>query len=158
MEPITMPSITSLSAKLARDYPHLTFEQGEDFAWHPKSRTITYSLEVDEAASLLLHETAHAALEHTRYLRDIELLRMEQEAWNHAQHTLAPAYDMIIDPSLVAASLDTYRDWLHKRSLCPNCQQTGIQDTPTTYRCLSCSTRWEVNEARTCRLKRRRIE
>ena len=50
--------------------------------------------------------------------------------------------------------LDTYRDWLHARSSCPDCTATGYQTDASTYACPACSHTWRVNEARICQLRR----
>lgn len=149
-----MPSITSLVANLAKDYPHLHFMQSDDFLWNPHTRTVLFTPNTPHAQSLLLHETAHALLNHEEYRHDIELLKIEREAWDYALDTLAPRYAVDIESNLIEETLDTYRDWLHKRSTCPHCHINGLQATPTTYRCLQCRTHWTVNEARTCRLQR----
>lgn len=158
MDVTTMRSIVSLKAKLAHDNPSLTFTKATDFSWHPDTNTITYTTGGSHDPALLLHETAHALLRHSDYSRDIELLRMEREAWNYATDTLAPLYEIVIDDSLVEDSLDTYREWLHKRSLCPDCNLNGIQASRFDYRCLHCHKRWRVNEARTCRLRRTKAQ
>jgi DnaJ-class molecular chaperone len=153
-----MLSINSLINKLHHDHPSLVFQSGDDFAWDPANKTISYDKQASHAESSLLHEAAHALLGHTAYSRDIELLRIEREAWEYAVHTLAPTYNISIEDAIVESSLTTYRDWLHKRSTCPNCQLNGIQESTAVYRCVHCHTRWSVNEARTCRLRRAIIQ
>lgn len=151
-----MPSITWLKDKLAADHQEIKFAPGNDFAWDPISHTVHYATS-DQHYPELLHETAHALLGHRSYRRDIELLRMEREAWDYAAQTLAPTYSLSIDGDVIEEALDTYRDWLHRRSSCPSCSLSGIQESATAYRCISCTERWTVNEARTCQLKRTRV-
>lgn len=154
-----MEKIFSLTKKLSRDLAdrpgltHLTFKKGEMFSWDHTACAITYNSSLPDASSYLLHEAAHAILGHASYRRDIELIAMERAAWQAAIE-LAPAYDISIDPELIEDSLDTYRDWLHARSLCPQCSATGIQVRRFDYQCLACHHTWRVNEARSCALRR----
>lgn len=153
MDATTMPSTTLLVAKLQQDYPALTFTVGDEFRWSPTDATIFYEARVSDDASLL-HELAHALLHHTTYLKDIELIEMERDAWNYALTHLASRYDVTITDDQVQGSLDTYRDWLHARSTCPHCNATGVQVKQKQYKCLACHTNWRVNEARVCALRR----
>lgn len=149
-----MPSISSLVAKLAADYPDINFAQDISTHWHPGTRTIFYIPDV--TAAELLHEVGHAISGHSDFDRDVTLLIMEREAWTTAQK-IAPKYGVAISNDFVENHVDTYRDWLHARSLCPKCQTTGIQMTPKTYECPACRAGWEVNEARSSELRRRLV-
>lgn len=142
--------------RLREDFPAFHFVIGEVFSWSPRTKTITVA-DVDDHAQLL-HEVAHAILGHAHYARDIDLLTMERQAWQHAADELAPRYGVSLhmDDDAVQDALDSYREWLHKRSRCPRCEAAGIETDKHTYRCLLCEERWQVNEARTCRLRRRR--
>jgi hypothetical protein len=80
---------------------------------------------------------------------------MERAAWEKAGE-LAPTYEVTIQPDLVEQQLDTYRDWLHDRSVCPNCEANGVQTDVNHYRCLTCDDTWRVNDARRCALRRYR--
>jgi hypothetical protein len=151
-----MQSITLLINNLQSAYPELLFGAGDEFHWSPESKTITYPKDSDDSASLL-HEVSHAVLEHASYIRDIELVEMERAAWQYAQTHLAPLYKVAISNDIVEDSLDTYRDWLHARSLCPQCGATGIQVKTAEYKCVACFTHWQVNEARVCALRRYKI-
>lgn len=148
-----MPSTNSLAAKLRADFPQYVYVEAEEFRWSPSEKTVYFAVGDDTPA--LLHELAHAELKHTTYARDVLLLAMERDAWHYAQRRLAKKYDVEISEDAVQDSLDTYRDWLHKRSLCPNCEATGIQVKKELYRCLACESTWQVNEARACALRRR---
>jgi hypothetical protein len=148
-----MPSIASLVPKLTLDFPDITFSPGERFHWHPETQTISYIETSDDFASLL-HEIGHAALGHTDFNRDIELIEMERDAWQYAVEILAPRYDMMINPATAEDALDTYRDWLHTRSICPACQATGVQIKQRMYRCMACRSEWTVNDARQHALRR----
>lgn len=153
-----MEKITSLIQQLnslasQRNVPLPAFVEGEIFSWNHTSRTITYNPIHSQAVPYLLHEFCHALLSHATYTHDVSLLKMESEAWHQAE-ALARELDIVIDSTLIELSLDTYRDWLHSRSLCPQCTSTGLQDGASAYRCLSCRHTWRVNEARTCELRR----
>lgn len=151
-----MPPTSSLVHNIIAGYPY-AFTEGDDFKWSPDSATIFYPpiLSVEDMWSLL-HEIAHAELRHTTYTSDIELVRHEAAAWNHATHALAPRYQLAIDEDYIEGHLDTYRVWLHERSTCPQCGQNGLQ-TKNTYSCLNCRCLWRANEARICNLRRTKL-
>jgi hypothetical protein len=154
----TKQSISKLAKQVCDDFSQYTFVQGDDFVWSPQQQQITYSaLLQPEDVWDLLHEISHAELGHTDYTLDVELVRREAEAWHHAVNTLAPHYHLIISPDYTEDHLDTYRVWLHKRSLCPSCTQNGLQTTTNTYSCNNCRCSWRVNEARKCGLRRTRL-
>jgi len=148
-----MPLISSLISKLPDDFPAYTFTPADDFFWSPEKQTVFYVQESDDEASLL-HELAHALLGHASYHKDIELLDMERDAWHHAATDLAARYNVSIPVDQVEDSLDTYRDWLHARSTCPHCAATGVQTKKRDYKCIACFTKWRVNDARVCALRR----
>jgi hypothetical protein len=153
MDATTMPSITSLVSRLQVDFPAFQFVSGADFCWSPERKTISYSKSSDDHASLL-HELSHAILKHDTFTRDVQLLALEQAAWQHAKSTLSLEYDITITQDQIEDSLDTYRDWLHARSTCPNCQAIGMQGKQRLYSCLVCRTKWHTNDARVCALRR----
>lgn len=105
-------------------------------------------------AASLLHETAHALLSHTDFTYDINLLKLEREAWTYAKDNLALPYKVEISESTVEQALDSYRDWLHGRSACPDCRQNGIQNSDQSYTCVACGQNWRANDARRCALRR----
>lgn len=147
---------TSLPIKrLKHDYPQWHFSPGKDFYWSPTKQTVYYM--ADGHPAFLLHELAHAILHHSDYRRDVDLLGYERDAWEYAKNTLSPRYHSPIQDDLIEEALDTYREWLHLRSQCPNCQATGIQIKSMVYKCVACVSSWRVNEARTCRLQRHLI-
>lgn len=149
---ITMPSISSLIKKLKTAYPQFVFCESNSFLWSHADNTIFFDKDSDNYG-FLLHELAHALLNHSDYSRDIELLAMERQAWDEACK-LAIRYNMSIDDDFIQSNLDTYRDWLHSRSTCPKCNATGLQIETKAYKCLVCHHKWKVNEARTCSLRR----
>lgn len=148
----------TLVKKLSEDYPHLTFTPGKSFYWCPETAEVFYDpTKADQPASIwsLLHETSHAMLGHTTYKADLELLQLEVAAWHHAI-SLAQTYGAAIEDEYVQDCLDTYRDWLYKRSVCPGCGTQCLQtDEPSHYRCYNCHSRWHVSPSRFCRAYRR---
>ena len=147
-----MPSTSSILSTLKKDFPAITFKRSDTFRWSPEEGTIYYADDTDSAS--LLHEVAHALLKHTHYKYDVALLEIERQAWDVVVSDLSKRYDIPVTEEEVENMLDTYRDWLHSRSLCPTCQATGIQADKATYNCLACNTNWRVNEARSCALRR----
>lgn len=154
----SMQRTTKIAILIKKDFPAISFKLGEDFYWSSESKTIVHK-PINKVSDLwqLLHEVAHAKLGHKDYQSDIDLIKYEALAWNYAANELAPRYDLNLDSNFVEDSLDTYRNWLHKRSLCPNCMQTGIQQNENTYSCLNCRCSWRVNEARLCGLRRKTL-
>ncbi len=132
-------------------YPQFTFLKGETARWSPRLRQITYvSGKEPFAVWSLLHELSHALLDHDTYDSDMELLKKEVEAWEHAK-MLADNVNQPIDESYIQECLDTYRDWLHKRSSCPACGMHGLQPLAELYDCLNCAATWKVSSERFCR-------
>ncbi|MES2970958.1 MAG: hypothetical protein V4702_01390 [Patescibacteria group bacterium] len=107
-------------------------------------------LQTDEGCWALVHEVAHALLDHQSYQTDAGLLKLEVEAWEKARD-LGTKLDLSIDEEHIQECLNTYRDWLYARSTCPTCMLNSLQIDETTYQCLNCSTRWSVSGARFCR-------
>jgi hypothetical protein len=153
MDVIIMPSTISLISKLQADYPKYCFKSSDEFRWSPEECTIYYKGAPSEPATLL-HELSHALLAHTTYVKDINLIELERDAWQYARSTLAPIYSLTIPEDAIQDSLDTYRDWLHARSTCPVCKAIGLQIKASGYKCIVCGTHWRVNDARTCALRR----
>ncbi|PID31164.1 hypothetical protein CR983_02300 [Candidatus Saccharibacteria bacterium] len=141
----------STITKLQRLLPGVAFARGADFAWNPEESRITYR--PSGTVTSLLHEAGHARLHHASYRKDIELVMLERDAWEAARD-IAHQLNTTLDDQEVEAHLDSYRDWLHARSTCPTCGANGLQAALNSYRCIECSTRWRVNEARTCALRR----
>jgi len=151
-----MPSTLSVINKIQKDYPNISFVKGEDFSWSISNNTICYSDDIS-GIPLLLHEIAHSILDHTDYKNGIHLINIERDAWMKAQE-IAIKYGISIDEETVEKSLDTYRDWLHSRSKCPNCGAIGIEQKKYLYNCLECGHKWKVNDGRICRLRRDSIK
>lgn len=145
-----------LLTKLQDHFPALHFTAGSDFSWSPATGEIIYdaSSTGSYASWSLLHETGHALLDHQTYGADFELLRLEIAAWQKAR-ALAKKFNIEIDEDHIEDCLDTYRDWLYKRSICPTCHAKSLQqDDLVHYRCFNCHTIWRVSSNRFARTYR----
>lgn len=143
--------------KLRVKFPQLRFATGKQFSWSPKSGEIIYkdSAHDQKAEWSLLHETGHALLGHHAYGADFELVRMEVDAWEKAK-SLGHDIGVTIDEDHIQDCLDTYRDWLYRRSICPSCGTKCLQqDDHCHYRCHNCHTTWQVTASRFGRAYRR---
>lgn len=143
----------ALLEKLKTDYPQLKLVAGKSFCWSPASKQISYKLreQSPQGAWSLLHEVGHALLQHKAYTLDFELLELEVIAWQKAK-LLAAQYGLTIEGDHIENCLDTYRDWLYRRSICPNCETVCLQcDASQHYRCFNCHTTWRVAASRFCR-------
>jgi len=138
---------------LEKDHPQFNFKPGDDFFWSSSENTIFYIADEDNLPELLLHELSHAILKHNTFRFDIQLITMERQAWDYAKK-LATKYGVKISDDFAQNQLDTYRDWIHDRSTCPQCKANGLQNKNLIYRCVACKSEWKVNDARDCRLKR----
>lgn len=154
MDVIIMPKVNSLITQLSADYPEISFQPSDGFRWSPDEHTIYIDQKMPHADAFCLHELSHAILGHHEYNRDIELIKLERDAWNYAKQNLSLAYHVNISETVAEDNLDTYRNWLHARSTCPNCDATGLQFGRKQYKCLGCGHKWDVNEARVCALRR----
>lgn len=141
--------------KLQRNFPNISFTLGKRLYWSPQTNSIFYTDSADKNNQLsLLHEVGHALLEHKKYSSDVDLLQKEVSAWAVARK-LASDYHVSVDEAHIDACLDSYRDWLHKRSACPSCASHGVESPACVYICLNCSTGWQVSSERFCRPYRR---
>jgi hypothetical protein len=148
-----------LLEQLRKDFPVFDFKLGDTFCWSPFTRQIFY-MRSNSRKSLwaVLHETAHAKLQHAEYSLDLELLQMEAAAWDEAKK-LALRYGLSINEDHVQDCLDSYRDWLYKRSICPSCGTKSLQqDEALHYSCFNCHTTWSVASSRFCRPYRQFME
>ena len=149
-----MQSTRSLLNKLVSDYPEFKFVIQDEFLWSSRQKIIYINPDAPNTREYTLHELSHAILGHTGYKRDIDLIKLERDAWEHAKNVLGSLYGVKITKHLMEDNLETYRDWLYTRSICPDCQTTGIETREHKYRCLACNHVWNVNEARLCALRR----
>jgi len=142
--------------RLQKRYPTLHYKLGATFYWTPKTNEVFYNTKSDEPTSIwsLLHETSHALLGHTTYKSDFELLHLEVAAWEKAKE-VAAEFDIIIDEDHIQDCLDTYRDWLYARSICPYCNNKSLQQSNLRhYQCFNCHAVWKVTPSRFCRAYR----
>ncbi|MDR0591355.1 MAG: hypothetical protein LBG75_02280 [Candidatus Nomurabacteria bacterium] len=137
--------VNNFLVQLENDFPSLVFKESADFAWQADSQTVRYNPKADHWQWLLLHEVGHAGLGHAGYKSDLELIRLESEAWEYAKKHLAPKYGADISDAFIEDHKDSYREWLHKRSQCPKCGYGGWQTGPDHYKCPSCFSAWKVN-------------
>jgi predicted RNA-binding Zn-ribbon protein involved in translation (DUF1610 family) len=144
--------------KIATDYPQFKFIAGDQEHWSPNTNTITYSEQESEEELRygLLHELAHALLDHKTYQSDFELLKLESQAWALAAK-IGKKYKIKLDDDHIQDCLDTYRDWLHRRSKCPTCGVHVLQTSTTSYKCFNCGTSWQVSHRRFSRAYRLKI-
>lgn len=92
---------------------------------------------ITEYKMQLLHEVGHARLEHCFFATDLERLKMERAAWDEAR-MLSEKYEVRYDEEFAEDKLDTYRDWLHQKSLCKICGMTRYQTKNGEYHCPFC--------------------
>jgi hypothetical protein len=144
-------------SQLRLDYPDFKFEPGAQEHWSPGSKTVTYNLDqpLRELRYGVLHELAHALLGHADYQNDFELLKLEANAWDMASE-IGHRYHVDIGSDHIQNCLDTYRDWLHRRSACPNCGMHVLQKDSASYHCFNCQTNWKVSPGRFVRSYRRK--
>ncbi len=151
-----MQPTKELLSRLRADHPDITFVVGDTFKWSSAKRELMMT-ESEGQSLYLLHELSHALLGHADFSLDIDLLRQEREAWDLVRSTLASRYDVTCDDNLIEDALDTYREWLHARSLCPTCGLTGLQTKTSTYVCMNCRCSWRPNDARSRALRRYKL-
>ena len=122
--------------KIKNDFSNYRFIDGEKFAFRPP-KTIVLGPEEPFYELLTLHEISHAILKHKDFRTDAERLKMENAAWDKARE-LADEYGVEISEMIIQRELDTYRDWLHKKSRCPVCGLTRFQTPDGKYHCPRC--------------------
>lgn len=145
-----------LVSSLRASYPAITFTAGKAFSWSPETQEVFYASASNDHKHVwsLLHETGHALLQHSSYKADIQLIKLEVAAWEKAKW-LAEKFNVIIDEDHIQDCLDTYRDWLYSRSICPTCTTKCLQQSDMAhYRCFNCHTIWRVTPSRFCRAYR----
>lgn len=133
-----MPNLKKLIAKLQADYPNLSITAGERTKFTPPNQ-LFYTK--DTTPLELLHELGHYLLGRHHYSSDIDLLRIEAEAWSQAKN-ICEQYQIEWNEDYVQDHLDTYRNWLHLTSLCKNCKLAGYQDSSLLYHCPLCGATW----------------
>ncbi len=148
--------MNDLVSKLKNTYPKLKFSPSNSFYWSPDTNEVFYSEKAKGKLSQwsLLHELGHGLLGHRHYEADFMLLRLEIDAWEKAKE-IASSLGIKIDEDHIQDCLDTYRDWLYKRSICPECSTKSLQQSDFShYRCFNCHMQWRVTTSRFCRTYR----
>jgi len=135
-------SLNNFVVRIKKDFPEYKFFNGKRFTFRPPRTIILEPVtgdweQIGQYELSVLHELGHALLEHKFYTTDPERLRMEREAWERARE-LCPHYGVEYDEEYVEQELDTYRDWLHRKSGCPKCGLTRYQTRDGRYHCPSC--------------------
>ena len=109
-------------------YPDFSFRPGKKFLFRPK-RSIFYQTSLAPGENfrlLLLHELSHALLGHFSYDTALSRLKIERDAWAKTR-LLCKEFSVPFDASFAEDNLDTYRNWVHKKTLCPTCQHTCLE-------------------------------
>ena len=139
-----------------KNFPDINFIPGHYFMYSPSTKSITYDskrLNTHSGKLALIHEVGHARLGHRIYKYDMELIKIEMDAWDFARQ-LAPQLGMKIDEVHIARCIDSYDAWLTKRATCPDCNNFSLQHGRDTYTCFICGAKWKVNERKDRRVKR----
>jgi predicted RNA-binding Zn-ribbon protein involved in translation (DUF1610 family) len=145
-----------LLERIKLDYPELTFQESDHFSWNPYSNTIFHQKPISDTrrtsqdtrlSNRLLHELAHAKLNHKEYLSDASLLKIESEAWNVAKG-LAKEYSVVFSIKEQDNALTSYTTWANGRSQCPACKKNGLQTLQTKFVCPNCNHNWKVGKSR----------
>ena len=131
-----MENSTNFLKKVKEAYPDFDFKPGRRFSFRPQ-KTITYSETEDNFELLLLHELGHALNGDFSFKTDVERLKIESNAWEKARE-LANSFKITFDEDLAQRELDSYRNWLHQKSLCKSCGLTRYQTPDGTYHCPHC--------------------
>lgn len=149
----------SLLSKIRKQYPEIQFVKSTKSLWSKSELTIEYHLKdsFHDGFASLFHEIGHMELNHSKYNQDVQLIRLETQAWTQAQ-TIAKKHNLTIAQDYIDKCLDSYRDWLHLRSRCPNCSTQGIQKDSHKYICLNCAQNWQVTNSKFCRTYRSKLK
>ena len=122
--------------RLRKDFPEIRFRSGVKFLFRPP-RTVVLGADEAHSELLLLHEVGHALCGHRTFTTDVRRLKMEREAWTKAK-SLCAKYGIVYDDEVVEHELDSYREWLDKKSRCPRCGLTRFQTPDGQYHCPRC--------------------
>jgi hypothetical protein len=123
-------------ARIKSDFPEFRFISGKRFSFRPP-KTIVVGPDESNDSLLLLHELGHALSGHRDFDTSVRRVKMEREAWDKA-HELCPKYGIEYNEDLIEGELDTYRDWLHKKTSCPKCGLTMFQTPDGVCHCPRC--------------------
>ena len=135
-------------SELISEFPQFNWKPSDRFKWrYPKSIYLDVKTPIPPLYFYLqtLHELGHALLNHKDYQTDVRRLKMESEAWERARELIKThknwqkKYNLSYDEDFAESELDSYRDWLHSRSKCPNCGLTRFQKKSGVYLCPKCN-------------------
>ena len=121
---------------LKQSYSDYTFRPGRKFLFRPP-KSIYYLEADDNFRLLLLHELAHALLGHFTYTKSLERLQIERDAWEKTRE-LCELHSVAFDEALAESELDTYRDWVHQKTLCKTCGLTCLEVSSESLYCPFC--------------------
>lgn len=132
----------TLIQRLTQDFPDIQFSVSDRFMFTPPNSVFYPKTDNHQNPLLLLHELGHCLLKHQDYGSEITLLKMETQAWEKAKE-LANRYQIPWDEDVKDDYLDSYRDFLHRRSTCPLCQINGYySEQDNSYHCPNCEKIW----------------
>lgn len=138
--PSTPKKYEPFITQLASDYPNFRFRIGKKFAFCPPN-TIFFGPPQPNYALQTLHELAHGLCGHKDWSNSVSRIKIEREAWERARGLFKTYQKLSPDPwdeDFVENSLDTYRDWLHQKTLCKTCGLTRFQDDSGAFHCPHC--------------------
>lgn len=147
----------TVADQIMTDFNTIKFIPSDKFSWSPEDNVVFFNGSSSNSEWSLLHEVGHVQCRHNNYASDLGLLKMEVEAWQKARQ-LAKKYAINIDESHIDKCVDSYRDWLYRRSSCPNCTQAGVEKTLGQYICINCKNQWKVTAEKFCRVYRRNLK
>ena len=122
-------------AKIKSDFPSLKFVPGKRFLFRPP-KTVVYVADSPDIL-IFLHEMGHALTSLYDFKTEVGRLKIEVLAWEKARE-LANSYEIPVDEDLIEGELDSYRDFLHQKSRCPNCGLTRFQTPDGVFYCPRC--------------------
>ena len=141
--------------QVVTSFPNIDFKSSSIFAWRPSLLAIEYDEEkigTSRGLLLLLHEIGHHLSGHDKTGSDRELLKQEVQAWAEAK-LLAAKFGLPFDEEVREECLETYRDWLYHRSLCPTCDHQGLE-MERLYHCINCNEKWQTTTSLHCQIRR----
>ncbi|OGL31030.1 hypothetical protein A3F37_04485 [Candidatus Saccharibacteria bacterium RIFCSPHIGHO2_12_FULL_41_12] len=145
-----------LLEKLIAIYPNIKFSSANSFSWNYNKKCVSYNKNSEFAVADLLHEIGHAQCDHEGYTSDLSLLSKEIEAWSIAED-IGKRLNISIPKNYIDKCINSYRNWVYKRSLCPKCLQNGIEKFEREYVCTNCYERWQVSSAQESRVYKKSL-
>ena len=140
-------NLESLLKLLSKDYPNFRFVKGSRFSFRPPKTIVIGPDEGEHTSMLLFHELGHALSKKYSYKLGAERLKIEATAWQkgkkaYQKYPNLPSWD----DDFVEDNLDTYRNWLHKKSTCKKCGLTMYQSPDKSWSCPYCTTYCHQNQ------------